>query len=63
MGKLLDAFILFVLTLTTLFVLLWGVLAAVEGAVCFGCILTGLAVFVFRTVLIPLFKGEDGGLV
>ena len=63
MDKLLDVFWLGALTMITVFMFLWGIMAVIEGSVCFGCFLTGATWFFTRTVLIPFLKGEDGGLV
>lgn len=63
MGKLLDLFMLVMLCSITAFILLWSLVCIIEGAVCLGCVLSAFVVFLIRRVLIPLFNGENGGLV
>lgn len=63
MNTLLDIFWLSILCLITVFMFLWGILAVIEGMVCFGSFLIGLTWFFTRKALIPFLKGEDGGLV
>ena len=59
MGKMLDLFMLMILCSIAGFILLWGIVAIVEGAVCFGCLLTGVVWVFTHRIIIPLFKSDE----